>query len=166
MTSVNLSFSDKVKNQKKYVTGTLWTSLVTFPFVFAYFVLGVIMMISRSINYYRLYNQTDAVLALEKCRAVSRIMGLDSITFMHVQTTNQDTPLGFVFYDENQTVIKGTSNAGKDYGVIERTEDVPEGAKYFRVMWMNTTHNRYNATTYGIDNFYCKGNINFTPDAE
>lgn len=84
MTSANLSFSDKVKNQKKYVTGTLWTSLVAFPFVFAYFVLGVIMMISRSINYYRLYNQTDAVLAMEKCRAVSRIMGLDSITFMLV----------------------------------------------------------------------------------
>lgn len=84
MTSANLSFSDKIKNQKKYITGTLWTSLVAFPFVFAYFVLGVVMMISRSINYYRLYNQTDAVLAMEKCRAVSRIMGLDSITFLLV----------------------------------------------------------------------------------
>ena len=84
MTSANLSFSDKVRNHKKYISSTLWTALVAFPFVFAYFVLGVIMMISRSINYYRMYNQSNEVLAMEKCRAVSRIMGLDSITFLLV----------------------------------------------------------------------------------
>ena len=47
MTSGNLSFSNRIRNQKKYLTRTLWTALVAFPFVAAYYILGTIMMVSR-----------------------------------------------------------------------------------------------------------------------
>jgi hypothetical protein len=81
-----------------------------------------------------------------------------SITFSHVQTVNTSTVLGYAFYDENMNYICGESNGGGTYVTANKTVSVPENAKYFRVMWMNTTHTRYDETTYGLDNFYCFGN--------
>ena len=82
-----------------------------------------------------------------------------SITFTHVQTTNTATPLGYAFYDANGRYISGASNGGGTYDTAVKTVEVPDGAVYFRVMWMNTTHSRYNEEIYGLeDNFYCLGN--------
>lgn len=81
MTSGNLSFSEKLKNQKKYITRTLWTALVALPFVAGYFIFGVILLVSRCINYAAMYGQSDVVLKVEKCKAVSLVMGINSVTF-------------------------------------------------------------------------------------
>ena len=82
-----------------------------------------------------------------------------SITFSHVQTTNTATPLGYAFYDESGNYICGASNGGVSYDTVDKTVEIPEGAKYFRVMWMNTTHSRYDAEKYDISKyFYCFGN--------
>ena len=82
----------------------------------------------------------------------------ESITFTHVQTTNTVTPLGYSFYDANGKYISGASNGGGTYETAVKTVSVPTGAKYFRVMWMNTTHSRYTADKYHIRFFYCYGN--------
>ena len=84
MTSGNLSFSEKLKNHKKYITRTLWTALVALPFVAGYFIFGVILLVSRSINYASMYGQADTVLKVEMYKAVSMIMGINSITFAFV----------------------------------------------------------------------------------
>ena len=81
MTSGNLSFSEKLNNQKKYITRTLWTALVALPFVAGYFIFGVILLVSRCINYAAMYGQSDVVLKVEKCKAVSLVMGINSVTF-------------------------------------------------------------------------------------
>ncbi len=93
-----------------------------------------------------------------------------TLTFTHVQTTNTSTPLGYAFYTEDGTYISGASNSGTSYDTKTETIVVPENAKYFRCMWMNTTHPRYeddgneNEEVYSIDNFYCYGNtINSEP---
>ena len=84
----------------------------------------------------------------------------DSITFTHVQTTNSTTPLGYAFYDESGKYISGASNGGVSYDTVVKTVAIPEGTKYFRVMWMNTTHSRYDAEKYEITtHFFCYGNI-------
>jgi hypothetical protein len=83
----------------------------------------------------------------------------DTITFTHVQTTNTVTPLGYAFYDRNSKYITGASNGGGTYETTIKTINVPDNAKYFSVMWMNTTHSRYNADKYGLtENFFCYGN--------
>jgi hypothetical protein len=82
----------------------------------------------------------------------------DTITFTHVQTTNTVTPLGYAFYDENGKYLTGASNGGGTYETAIKTIDVPEGAKYFAVMWMNTTHSRYDPDLYDISRFFCYGN--------
>ena len=84
MTSGNLSFSERLKNQKKYITRTLWTALVALPFVAGYFIFGVILLVSRSINYANMYGQSETVLKVEMYKAVSMIMGINSITFAFV----------------------------------------------------------------------------------
>jgi ABC-2 type transport system permease protein len=81
MTSANLSLADKLKNHKTYINRTLWSSYIALPFLAAYFILGVIMMVSRTINYAMRYNQSPSVLYQEKLRAVSRIMGMEQIGF-------------------------------------------------------------------------------------
>jgi ABC-2 type transport system permease protein len=70
-----------------YVGRTLWTSLVALPFFAAYFILGVIMMISRSNNYAAIYNQTQDILYGEKLSAVERIVGMHSILWIMVAGT-------------------------------------------------------------------------------
>lgn len=81
MTSGNLSFSERLKNQKKYITRTLWSALVALPFVAGYFIFGVILLVSRCINYAAMYGQSEEVLKIEKCKAVSMVMGVNSVTF-------------------------------------------------------------------------------------
>ncbi len=76
MTSVNLSLGDRFKNHKTYINRTLWTSYVALPMLAAYFILGVIMAISRSVNYATIYEQSTEVLTREKIAGVSRILGL------------------------------------------------------------------------------------------
>ena len=84
MTSANLSLGDKLKNHKTYINRTLWTSYVALPFLAAYFILGVIMMVSRATNYAQLYHQTPDILKLEKLRAVSRVVGMESFSWFFV----------------------------------------------------------------------------------
>ncbi len=84
MTSANLSLGERIKNNRMYIARTLWTSLVALPFFAAYFILGVIMMVSRSINYAAIYNQSQEVLAGEKLAAVERITGMNSIAWIMV----------------------------------------------------------------------------------
>ena len=50
MTSANLSLGEKIKNRRTYLNRTLWTSLVVTPFYAAYFILGVIMMVSNPVD--------------------------------------------------------------------------------------------------------------------
>ncbi|MBP3273642.1 MAG: hypothetical protein J6L93_01430, partial [Butyrivibrio sp.] len=66
---------EKIKNRRTYLNRTLWTSLVVTPFYAAYFILGVIMMVSRSINYANVYHQTAEQLRMEKISAVANIVG-------------------------------------------------------------------------------------------
>ena len=84
MTSANLSLGEKLKNHRTYLNRTLWSGYIALPFLAAYFILGVIMMISRTINYAARYNQSDAVLYQEKLRAVSRVLGVEQFGFVIV----------------------------------------------------------------------------------
>ncbi len=84
MTSANLSLGERLKNNRMYIGRTLWTSLVALPFFAAYFILGVIMMVSRSVNYAAIYNQSQEILRGEKIAAVERITGMNSITWLMV----------------------------------------------------------------------------------
>ncbi len=84
MISANLSLGEKIKNHRLYINRTLWTSYVALPFLAAYFILGTIMMVSRSINYAEIYHQTEAVLFQEKLRAVSRVFGMEGLTWVFV----------------------------------------------------------------------------------
>jgi ABC-2 type transport system permease protein len=84
MTSANLSLGERLKNHRTYINRTLWSSYIALPFLAAYFILGVIMMISRTINYAARYNQSDAVLYQEKLRAVSRVLGVEQLGFVFV----------------------------------------------------------------------------------
>ena len=87
MTSANLSLGEKIKNRRTYLNRTLWTSLVVTPFYAAYFILGVIMMVSRSINYANVYHQTAEQLRMEKISAVANIVGFGSIAWILVVGT-------------------------------------------------------------------------------
>ena len=87
MTSANLSLGEKIKNRRTYLNRTLWTSLVVTPFYAAYFILGVIMMVSRSINYANVYHQTAEQLRMEKISAVANIVGIGSIAWILVVGT-------------------------------------------------------------------------------
>ena len=84
MTSANLSLGEKLKNHRTYLNRTLWSGYIALPFLAAYFILGVIMMISRTINYAARYNQSEAVLYQEKLRAVSRVLGIEQFGFVIV----------------------------------------------------------------------------------
>lgn len=83
-----------------------------------------------------------------------------SLTFTQAQTSTANTSLGYAFYDANKTSIgKGASNGGVDYVPVEKTLTIPDNAKYFRTMWMNDTHAKYNADINNINKFYCYGNL-------
>ncbi|MBQ3798042.1 MAG: hypothetical protein II842_17500 [Butyrivibrio sp.] len=82
MTSKSLSFSEKMGNHKKYITRTLWTSIIGFLLMAVYYILGVIMLISRSVNYSMLYSQSAEVLHHYKLNAVGRVLGFEQIGFV------------------------------------------------------------------------------------
>lgn len=82
MTSENMSLADKFKNHRTIINRTLWTGYVALPFMAAYSILGVIMSISRSVNYAEIYNQTPEVLRLEKLRDTSNIIGMEGISWI------------------------------------------------------------------------------------
>ncbi len=87
MTSASLSLGDKIKNKKMYILRTLWGSLIALLFFAAYFILGVIMMVSRSINYAAIYHQSAEVLQREKLGAVAGIVGMHSGVWVLVMFT-------------------------------------------------------------------------------
>lgn len=78
MTLKNSSLTEKLKSHRKYVSRTLWTSFIALPLMAGYYILILIMMLSRSVNYARVYEQAADAFYQEKLRAVSRIMGVDS----------------------------------------------------------------------------------------
>ncbi len=84
MTSENLSLGERIKNRRTFINRTLWTSLVVLPFYAAYFILGVIMMVSRSINYANIYHQSEEALYIDKLNAVSNVVGFGSIAWLLV----------------------------------------------------------------------------------
>ncbi len=86
------------------------------------------------------------------------ISAYSSVTFAHIQTTNDKTTLGYTFYDASDKVVGSMTNAGSSYAPFDRTVDVPENAKYIRVMWINTTNTNYDESIHGIENFYFYGN--------
>ena len=79
-----------------------------------------------------------------------------TIRFMHTQTPNATTSLGYAFYDASDKRVGGNSNAGEGYVPVEKTIEVPSNAKYFRCMWMNTINSNYTSVN-DIANFYCYG---------
>ena len=81
MTSANLSLAEKIKNHKKYIIRTLWTAIIGFVLMAFYYIVGNVLMLSRSINYAKMYNQTAEVLQVEKYKTVVRIMGTDQLGF-------------------------------------------------------------------------------------
>ncbi len=87
MTSASLSLGDKFRNKKMYILRTLWGSLIALLFFAAYFILGVIMMVSRSINYAAIYHQSAEVLQREKLGAVAGMVGMHSGVWVLVMFT-------------------------------------------------------------------------------
>ena len=91
---------------------------------------------------------------------VSFTIGTPEIATRAYSDGTTATQLQYAVYDADGNYISGASNGGVSYDTVEKTIEVPEGAKYFRVMWMNTTHSRYDAATYGVEaNFYCYGEL-------
>ncbi len=82
MTSKNSSFSNRIGNYKKYVTRTLWTSIIGLVLLCIYYLVGTVIMISRSINYAQIYHQSDYVLQQAKYNAVGRVMGFEQLGFV------------------------------------------------------------------------------------
>ena len=81
MTSKNSSFSERIRNYWKYVTRTLWTSIIALVLLCIYYLVGTILMISRSINYAQIYHQSAYVLQQAKYNAVGRVMGFEQLGF-------------------------------------------------------------------------------------
>lgn len=79
------------------------------------------------------------------------------LRFTHIQTTTSGTSLGYAFYDSSKGYISGANNSGTSFAPVEKTIDVPSGAKYFRTMWINTTNTNYNASIHDTNKFYCYG---------
>ena len=82
MTSANLSWSDKLKKQQKYMTRNLWSSIMAFLFMALYYILCPILLVTRAMNYGKLHNQTAQVLQYEKYNAVTKIMGFEQLGFL------------------------------------------------------------------------------------
>ena len=87
------------------------------------------------------------------------ISDYSSLTFAHCQTTTTATSLGYAIYDANMNRIDSANNGGVSYVPVEKTITLPDNAKYFRCMWMNTTHTQYDSNINDISKFYCYGNL-------
>ena len=77
MTSASLSLSNRIANHKKYIARTLWSSILGFLVMAIYYILGTVVMVSRSINYGRVNHQTTEFMHHEMRNAVTRVLGLD-----------------------------------------------------------------------------------------
>ncbi|WP_029232672.1 DUF6449 domain-containing protein [Butyrivibrio sp. VCB2006] len=84
MTSASLSLSNRISNHKKYITRTLWSSILGFVLMAVYYVFGTIVMVSRSINFGRIHHQAAAVTQHEKYLAVTRVLGLEQVGWVLV----------------------------------------------------------------------------------
>ena len=84
MTSASLSLSNRISNHKKYITRTLWTSIIGYLLMALYYILGTVVMVSRSINYGRLYHQTPEVMHHEMINAVTKILGFEQFGWVLV----------------------------------------------------------------------------------
>lgn len=86
------------------------------------------------------------------------ISDYEKIAFSHIQVGNTATPNGFAFYGEDgTTLISGHTNGTGNAGIVRVEMDVPEGAKYIRIMWMKPGHSKYTEETYGKANMYFYG---------
>ncbi|SFC36788.1 DUF6449 domain-containing protein [Butyrivibrio sp. YAB3001] len=84
MTSANLSLADRFSNHKKYISRTLWSSYIGFVIMAVYYVLGVMLILTRALNYGRMYNQAPEVLRREKYVAVTSILGFEQLGWIIV----------------------------------------------------------------------------------
>ena len=84
MTSASLSLSNRFSNHKKYVTRTLWSSIIGFLLMAIYYILGVAVMVSRSINYGKIYHQSPEYMYHEMQNAVTRVMGFEQLGWILV----------------------------------------------------------------------------------
>lgn len=82
MTSANLSLSNRISNHKKYITRTLWSSILGFLVMAIYYILGTILYVSRAMNYGKVNHQTTEYMRHEMHNAVTRIMGLDQVGWL------------------------------------------------------------------------------------
>lgn len=85
------------------------------------------------------------------------VSAYSQIKFAHIQTTTAGTSLGYCFYDSSMNRVSSENNSGSSYAPVEKIIDVPEGATYFRCMWINTTSANYDESIHKIDLFYCYG---------
>lgn len=84
MTSASLSLSNRFSNHKKYVTRTLWSSIIGFLLMAIYYILGVAVMVSRSINYGKIYHQSPEYMYHEMQNAVTKVMGFEQLGWILV----------------------------------------------------------------------------------
>ena len=87
MTSASLSLSNRISNHKKYITRTLWSSIIAFLLMAIYYILGVIIMVTRSINYGKVYHQTPEYMYHEMQNAVTKVMGFEQLGWIIVVGT-------------------------------------------------------------------------------
>ncbi len=82
MTSVNLSLSDRIKNRKNYINRTLWTSLIALPLMAIYYIFGMVLTITRTINYAEVSGQSAEKFYNSKLDAVIVVMGFKQIGWL------------------------------------------------------------------------------------
>ena len=84
MTSASLSLSNRISNHKKYITRTLWSSMLGFVLMAIYYVLGTAFMVARSINYGRVFHQSPERIKMEKINAAFRVLGMEQLGWILV----------------------------------------------------------------------------------
>ena len=84
MTSASLSLSNRISNHKKYITRTLWSSMLGFVLMAIYYVLGTAFMVARSINYGRVFHQSAERVSMEKTNAAFRVLGMEQLGWILV----------------------------------------------------------------------------------
>lgn len=85
------------------------------------------------------------------------VSNYSQLKFAHIQTPNQQTSLGYTFYNSNMQAVANETNGGTSYAPIEKIVDIPSNAKFFRCMWINTSSDNYDASIHDISKFYCYG---------
>lgn len=85
------------------------------------------------------------------------VSNYSQLKFAHIQTPNQQTSLGYTFYDSSMKAVAYKTNGGTSYAPVERIVDIPSNAKFFRCMWINTSSANYDASIHDISKFYCYG---------